>query len=78
MKKAEQNKPEDDRSPLANGYAWATRITGIGLEMALPVLLGAWLDRKLGTLVLFVLLGTFLGLGIGFVQLLKIVREEKQ
>lgn len=46
--------------------------------MILPVLAGIWLDRKLGTMVVFVLLGMFLGMGMGFLHLLQIVREGKK
>lgn len=67
--------PDDERSPLAVGYVWAVRITEIGLEMTLPVLLGVWLDRKFGTVVIFVVLGLLLGMGIGLTQLLKIARD---
>lgn len=70
-----ENLSIDGRSPLAIGYAWATRISGIGFEMALPAFLGLWLDRKLGTVALFLILGTFIGMGIGFLQLLRIAKE---
>ncbi len=69
--------PDDGRSPLAIGYAWAARIMSISFEMVLPALLGVWLDQKLGTVVLFLLLGLMLGMFVGFLQLLKIVKESK-
>jgi len=37
------------RSLMSVGLQWASMITTIGLEMALPPLLGAWLDRRYGT-----------------------------
>lgn len=67
---------EDGRSPLAIGYAWATRVSTIGFTIVIPTLLGVWLDHKLGTLVLFLILGTLLGMGIGFLSLMRIVKEE--
>lgn len=36
-------------SPLSVGLQWATAITTIGLEIALPTLGGAWLDNRYGT-----------------------------
>ena len=66
---------EDDRSPLAIGYAWAARVMAIGFEVVLPILLGVWIDYLLGTVVLFMFLGLLLGGFVGFTQLLKIVRE---
>ncbi len=50
----------------------------IGFEAVLPILLGAWIDYKLGTIVLFTLLGLLLGGFIGFTQLLKIVQEKNR
>ena len=71
----DDSKQNDDRSPLAVGYAWAARIFSIGIEMVIPILLGIWLDRKLGTVVLFLLLGVALGMGIAVMQLVRIVQE---
>ena len=68
---------EDDRSPFAIGYAWAARIMAIGFEAALPILLGVWIDYLLGTVVLFLFLGLLLGGFIGYMQLLKIVKETR-
>ncbi len=62
-------KQEDDRSALAVGYGWATQIIGIGIEFVLPILVGVWLDRKAGTLILFTIFGVILGLVIGFLAL---------
>ena len=42
-------------------YQWASRIMVVALEMVLPGLAGHWLDKQLGTVVLFLLVG--LGLG---------------
>ena len=49
------------RSGIAIAYGWAGKIITVSLEMVLPGLAGLWLDRKLGTKVLF----TFLGFGVG-------------
>ena len=47
----------DERTVMAQAMAWVSRITTISFEMVLPGLLGIWVDRKLGTKVLFTLLG---------------------
>ncbi|MEX2182117.1 MAG: AtpZ/AtpI family protein [Gemmatimonadaceae bacterium] len=48
----------------------AGRYAGLGLQFALAILLflflGQWLDRKLGTGGLFVILGVFVGAGAAF------------
>jgi F0F1-type ATP synthase assembly protein I len=36
---------------------WASVIVTISMEMVVPGLIGYWLDQRLGTVVLFVLLG---------------------
>lgn len=48
-----------DRAPSVSTYA------GVGIQFAIAIILfafaGIWLDRRLGTSPLFVLLGVFLG-----------------
>ena len=41
---------------------WATRISLLALDMALPPLAGYWLDRKFGTEPWLVVVGACLGL----------------
>jgi F0F1-type ATP synthase assembly protein I len=54
---------------------WASRVTTVGLEFALPPLLGALLDRRLGTSPAALLVGAVLGFVVGIVHLLQIARE---
>jgi len=41
---------------------WASQVTSVALELALPTLLGYWLDRQWDTGPLFLLLGVLFGL----------------
>jgi F0F1-type ATP synthase assembly protein I len=67
---AEQNQNESQRTQLLRA---AGQFTGYGLSWALSVLLfllgGWWLDGKLGTAPLFMILGAFVGGGAGFYSL---------
>jgi F0F1-type ATP synthase assembly protein I len=56
---------------------WVSRLTAIGLEMALPGAGGLWLDLKLGTSPLFLVIGVVLGFVAGLWQLLRITRTNK-
>jgi len=51
-------------------------VSQIGISMALPVFLGVyggnWLDQKIGTSGIFLLLGILLGVGTSFMNLYKI------
>ncbi len=47
----------DERSTIAMALEWSTRVTTIGLEMVLPVAAGYWIDRRVGTMPLFVIVG---------------------
>ncbi len=55
---------------VANDGLSVSRYAGIGLQFTVSILLflyaGQWLDRKLGTSPLFLLLGVFLGAGAAF------------
>ncbi|GIX02082.1 MAG: hypothetical protein KatS3mg112_1019 [Thermogutta sp.] len=61
----------DTRASWARGYAIGMQIVGIALELVIPSVAGFYLDRRVGTLPLFTLLGTALGIAVGttsFVQ----------
>ena len=55
---------------------WSSRLTVIGLEMALPAAGGYWLDRRFGTAPVFVILGAILGFAAGMFHLLQIAKEQ--
>ena len=56
----------------------ALRLIGVGWHIALSIILGVgvgvWLDRRLGTQVLFTLLGLALGLGVAFYGTYQLIR----
>ncbi len=63
------------RSPLALGIEWASRITALGFEFALPAFLGDYLDRRWGSGPVGLLAGMALGFAAGMVHLLRIARD---
>ena len=76
---AEPEQKEPVRSQL---LAAAGQFTGYGLTFALSTLLfllaGWWLDRKVGTMPLFLILGAFVGGGAGFYSLYRhVVLDER-
>lgn len=64
-----------ERSALAAGFDWAARITSIGLEFALPALLGVGIDRWRGGGRAATLGGAVLGFCVGMVHLIRIASE---
>ena len=66
---------DESRSKLAVGMDWAARASSIGLEFVLPTLLGAYLDSKFGSSPLCVVLGAFLGFGVGMTHILRIAKD---
>ena len=46
------------------GLQWATAITTIGLEIAIPTLAGAWLDDRYGTRPIWTVVLALLGLTV--------------
>ena len=67
----------DGRSPVAIAASWASRVLTISLEMVLPGLAGYWLDQRLGTRVLFLLIGLALGMALAMWQLVQLASSRK-
>jgi ATP synthase protein I len=66
---------DEPRSSLSVGMQWAARVTTVGLDFALPPLLGVLVDRWLKTSPLATLCGVVLGFAVGMMAILKIARE---
>jgi F0F1-type ATP synthase assembly protein I len=60
---------------MAIAAMWTSRITTVSLEMVLPGLLGLWIDNKLGTKILFAIVGFALGMVLGLRHLLTMTRS---
>jgi ATP synthase protein I len=74
---------EQNRSTKSNKSLSGNDFAGAGIQFAaalvLFVFLGSWLDKRLGTSPLFVVLGVFVGGGGGFYSLYrKVVTAQKQ
>ena len=69
------SRPDEPRSNLSVGLSWAARVTSVGLEFALPPVLGAWLDGWWGTSPWALLAGTASGFALGMAHTLRIARE---
>jgi hypothetical protein len=54
---------------------WASRVTTIALEFALPPLLGAWADSRWSTGAWFTVLGALLGFAVGMMQILRLAKK---
>jgi hypothetical protein len=54
------------------------RIMVVALTMVLPGLAGHWLDKQLGTVVLFLLIGLALGCTAAVFQLIQITRSSSK
>ncbi|MBI3836303.1 MAG: AtpZ/AtpI family protein [Planctomycetia bacterium] len=67
--------PPDDRSPMAIALEWSATIMTISAEMVVPGLLGYWLDQRLGTRVLFLLVGFGFGGTLAALGLMRIAKK---
>ena len=62
-------------SPLSVGLEWASRITTIGLEFVLPMVLGYGVDSWLGTTPAGTLVGAVLGFALGIWQTIRTTQK---
>jgi len=65
----------DGRSPAAIAAQWSSRIMTVSLEMVVPGLVGYWLDKKLGTKFVFMLIGFVFGSAAAIKHLLYLTRK---
>lgn len=65
----------DGRSAVARGYVLATRVTSIGMQMALPPLVGWWLDSQFNTGPWLVVVGAFLGFAVSMLELIRLAKD---
>ncbi len=66
--------PPDNRAPWAVAWGWASLAISVALEMVLPGLLGYWIDRRLRTVMVFLVLGLALGMTAGLMHLIRIAK----
>lgn len=76
-------KEDSGSKKFVRAYAQAGTYIGMGLQFSISILLclflGRWADSKLETEPLFLLLGTFLGAGVGLYHLYKgLIANEKE
>jgi len=68
----------DDRSPLARAMEWATLATTVAAEMVVPVLIGYWIDHRLGNKFVFTTLGGIVGLTFGIWSLVRMAESSSR
>ncbi len=76
---------DEDKSKsrsFLQSYAQGNEYVGAGLQFAVSIILcllgGRWLDQRLDTSPLFLVLGVFLGAGAGFYSLYKTMVEAER
>jgi hypothetical protein len=60
---------------MAIALAWAATIMTISAEMVVPGLIGYWLDQRLGTRVLFLLIGLAAGCTVAALSLVNATKK---
>lgn len=60
---------------MAAAFEWSATIMTISAEMVVPGLAGYWLDQRLGTRVLFLLLGFAVGGTLAALALMRIAKN---
>jgi F0F1-type ATP synthase assembly protein I len=58
---------------MAKSFSKASEVTSISVMMIVPGLIGYWIDQKVGSVLVFTLLGLVLGMGVAVRQLMLLV-----
>ena len=67
----------DGRNSVARGYVLATRVTSIGMQMAIPPALGWWADGKLNTTPWLLGLGAVVGFTVSIFELVRFAKDSE-
>lgn len=70
--------PVDDSTSQVVAGQWVARLTTVATEMVLPGVLGYWIDQRLGTKLVFMLLGFGSGLALGVWHLIRMTSPAKR
>ena len=65
----------DDRRATSNAMRWASQVTSLGMELAVPAGAGVWMDHKYGTLPGWTLVGVAFGSFLAFRGLQQLLRD---
>lgn len=60
---------------MAKAVAWSSEAISIAVEMVVPGLVGLWIDRKLGTVLVFLVLGVALGMTLALFHLVRLTKS---
>jgi F0F1-type ATP synthase assembly protein I len=60
---------------MARAVAWSSAVISIAVESVLPILIGLWIDRKLGTVLVFLVLGAALGMTLGLFHVVRLAKS---
>jgi len=60
---------------MAKAWGWGYQATSIALEMVVPGLIGLWIDRQLGTVMVFLVLGVIFGMTAGLIHLVQFAKH---
>jgi len=65
----------ESRSPLSVGLEWVTMVTTIGLEFALPPVIGYFIDARVGTAPVGTIVGAVVGFLVGMLHIVRMSRS---
>jgi F0F1-type ATP synthase assembly protein I len=69
--------PENDNRFQTEMFQWSVRMSAVAVEMVVPAVLGILLDSFCGTVAVFTVAGSVLGVSLGFWQLIQIARQKE-
>ena len=67
----------DGRSSAARGYVLATRVTSIGMQMAVPPAIGWWADSYFNSGPWLLIVGAVLGFTVSLMELIKLAKDSE-
>lgn len=73
-----QSQDNPERSPIAIGFEWSYRATGLGFELIVPTLAGVYGDQYFDTKPVLTMVGAVLGFTAMLTHMIQLAREQEK
>ena len=69
---------QEERSPIAIGYAWSVQILSIAIEAVVYVMIGLLIDRYFNTIPIFIIISAIWAVWVFMVRIVALAKKQEK